>query len=95
MGTAPASMTTWVCWAEPEAMLVRAHAASNWTSVCGECRNSTKRRTTPVSMTRSMGGLRSLDSSFLNLVVALICSSMLSENTPWTISGSSSFSCGS
>src|ERR1700744_4460368 len=93
MGTAPASMTTWVCWAEPEAMFVRAQAASNWTRVWGECRNSTKRRTTPVSMTRSMGGLRSLDRSFLNLVVALICSSMLSEKTPWTIKGSSSLSC--
>lgn len=93
IGTAPASMTTCVCWAEPEAMLVSAHAASNWTRVCGDRRNSTNRLTTPVSMTRSIGGLRSLDRSFRNLVVAWICSSICSEKTPLTICGSSSFNC--
>jgi hypothetical protein len=73
-------------------MLVRAQAASNWTRVCGERRNSTKRLTTPVSMTRSIGGLRSLDKSLRNLVVAEIWSSILSEKTPWTMIGRSSFS---
>ena len=29
-GTAPDSITTWVCSDVPEAMLVRAHAASNY-----------------------------------------------------------------
>ena len=71
-------------------MLVRAHAASNWTRVWGERRNSTKRLTTPVATTFSMGGLRSFDSSFRNLVVDWICRSICSEKTPWTICGSSS-----
>lgn len=38
-----------------------------------------------------MGGLRSFDKSLRNFVVAAIWSSILSEKTPWTIWGSSSF----
>ena len=81
MGTAPASMTTCVCSDVPDAMFVSAQAASNcavryaigprrtWIIECGLRRNSTKRATTPHSMTFSMGGLRSFESSLRNLVV--------------------------
>jgi len=74
-------------------MLVKAQAASNCTRVWGERRNSTKRPTTPVSMTFSIGGLRSFERSLRNFVVAAIWSSIFSEKTPCTIWGSSSFNC--
>jgi hypothetical protein len=69
-GTAPLAITTWVCSEVPEAMLVRAQAASNWSMALFELRNSTKRGTTPHSITRSIGGFFSLESSLRNLVVA-------------------------
>src|SRR5258706_3050949 len=37
---------------------------------CGPARNSTNRGTTPQAMTRSMGGLRPLESSLRNILVA-------------------------
>lgn len=53
-----------------------------WIMECSLRRNSTKRATTPHSMTFSMGGLRSLDRSLRNLVVASSCWSGWSEKTP-------------
>mmetsp|Transcript_22697 Transcript_22697/g.62659 ORF Transcript_22697/g.62659 Transcript_22697/m.62659 type:complete len:200 (-) Transcript_22697:88-687(-) len=94
MGTAPASITTFV-WSEvPEATLVSAHAASNCScGASGFCRNSTNLGTTCVLMTSSMGGLRSMDNSFLNFWVASYCSWTLLLNTPRTIMGTSSSRC--
>lgn len=39
-GTAPDSMTTWVCSEVPEAMLVRAQAASNCRKMCSVYRQT-------------------------------------------------------
>lgn len=44
-----------------------------WIIECSLRRNSTKRATTPHSMTFSIGGLRSLERSLRNLVVASSC----------------------
>jgi hypothetical protein len=52
-------------------------------------RNSTKRGTTPHSMTRSIGGFFSLESSLRNLVVASSWASGLSEKTACIICGRS------
>jgi hypothetical protein len=52
-------------------------------------RNSTKRGTTPHSMTFSIGGFLSLDNSFRNLVVASNWRSGSPENTPLIISSAS------
>mmetsp|Transcript_15658 Transcript_15658/g.27075 ORF Transcript_15658/g.27075 Transcript_15658/m.27075 type:complete len:257 (+) Transcript_15658:2072-2842(+) len=94
MGTAPESMTTLV-WSEvPDATLVSAQAASNCS--CGAslfCRNSTNLGITPCLITSSIGGLRSMDSSFLNFCVASYCSCTLLLNTPATITGRSSSRC--
>mmetsp|Transcript_48190 Transcript_48190/g.142460 ORF Transcript_48190/g.142460 Transcript_48190/m.142460 type:complete len:427 (+) Transcript_48190:654-1934(+) len=71
MGTAPLSMTTRVCSDVPDEMLVSAHAASKtrpWLSK--HCRNCTSRGTTPAAITSAIGGLRSIDSSLRNRVVA-------------------------
>mmetsp|Transcript_22453 Transcript_22453/g.55630 ORF Transcript_22453/g.55630 Transcript_22453/m.55630 type:complete len:244 (+) Transcript_22453:1089-1820(+) len=87
-GTAPCSITTAVCWLVPLAMLVRAHAASNWS--CGASsrwRNSTSRGTMPWLMTSSIGGLRSMESSFRKSVVAWSCVAGSFVRTPATISG--------
>ena len=74
MGTAPESITTRVCSDVPDAMLVSAHAASNCSAgVSSRCKNSTKRGTTPASITIWIGGFRSMLSSFRNCVVASRC----------------------
>lgn len=52
-------------------------------------RNSTKRGTTPHSMTFSIGGFLSFDSSFRNFVVASNWRSGSLENTPLIISSAS------
>ena len=73
MGTAPLAMTTRVCSDVPEAMFVSAHAASNCSiGLSPHCRNCTKRGTTPAAITSSIGGERSIESSFLNCVTAEI-----------------------
>ena len=85
MGTAPLAMTTRVCSDVPEAMFVSAHAASNWSiGLSPHCRNCTKRGTTPAAMTSSIGGERSIESSFLNCVTAGSCMFGSSECTPST-----------
>lgn len=65
-GMAPASTTARVCSEVPEAMLVRAQAASNWMG--GQCesdRNLTNVVIRPASTIESIGGCFSLDSNFL------------------------------
>lgn len=55
-----------VCQAVPEAMLVRAHAASNCSAGSSSIeRKATKRVSRPASMISCRGGLRSWESSFL------------------------------
>ena len=91
MGTAPESMTTPVFSEVPDAMLVSAHAASNWS--CGNSsrfRNSTKYGTTPARITSSIGGARSMERSLRNCVVASSCACALSVFTPCTIWGKDS-----
>ena len=88
MGTAPTSMTTLVCSLVPLAMLVRAHAASNWSAgLSSLCRNSTKRGTTPESMTCWMGGFFSIDRRRRNCVVHSVWIVASVPMTPWTIWG--------
>mmetsp|Transcript_5160 Transcript_5160/g.11211 ORF Transcript_5160/g.11211 Transcript_5160/m.11211 type:complete len:420 (-) Transcript_5160:345-1604(-) len=85
MGTAPLAMTTRVCSDVPEAMLVSAHADSNWSiGLSPHCRKLTKRGTTPAEMTSSIGGERSIDSNFLNCVTAFSCVAGSSQCTPST-----------
>lgn len=43
-GTAPDSMTTWVCSDVPEAMFVKAHAASNCKRECAFVVSAERRR---------------------------------------------------
>ena len=87
-GIDPASITYCVCSAVPDAILVSAHAASNYGkdimlnydrdgNVSHTCniewplfKNKTKRGITPHSMTFSIGGFFSLESSLRNRVVA-------------------------
>lgn len=66
-GMAPPS-TTAVVWSDvPDAMLVRAQAASNWIGGDWDMpRKPTNLGIRPALMIRSMGGCLSLDSSFLN-----------------------------
>lgn len=66
-GMAPPS-TTAVVWSDvPDAMLVRAQAASNWIGGDWDMpKKPTNRGIRPALMIRSMGGCLSLDSSFLN-----------------------------
>ena len=88
IGTAPLSITCAVWSAVPEAMFVRAHAASNCS--CGfacAVRNSTKRGTTPDWITSSIGGLRSMESSFLNHVTPWSWASPSGELMACTFSG--------
>lgn len=81
----PDSMTIFVCWDVPDAMLVSAQAASNCKVVLSLFfRNSTKRGTIPVWMTSSMGGLGSRESSFLNFWVAFNCSCTSLLYKAWT-----------
>ena len=91
MGTAPTSMTTLV-WSEvPEAMLVRAQAASNWRAgLSSLCKNSTKRGTTPASMTCWIGGFFSMERRRRNFVVQSVWMAGSSPMTPWTMTGRSS-----
>lgn len=65
-GMAPAS-TTALVWSEvPEAMLVRAQAASNWMGGQSEIkRKLTNVVISPPSTIESIGGCFSLDSNFL------------------------------
>lgn len=65
-GMAPTS-TTALVWSEvPEAMLVRAQAASNWMGGQSDHeRNLTKVVISPASTIESIGGCFSLDSNFL------------------------------
>ena len=89
IGTAPLSMTCAVWSAVPEAMFVSAHAASNCS--CGfacAVRNSTNRGTTPLWMTSSMGGLRSIESSLRNHVTPESCASPSADWMAATFSGS-------
>mmetsp|Transcript_25248 Transcript_25248/g.71355 ORF Transcript_25248/g.71355 Transcript_25248/m.71355 type:complete len:235 (-) Transcript_25248:259-963(-) len=82
-GIAFAEMTTWVCSLVPEAMLVRAQAASNWSLVfSSRLRNSTKRGTTPTAITSEMGGLRSMDRSLRKFLVCSSWTTGLSELMP-------------
>ena len=58
MGTAPQSITVLVWWELPDAMFVRAHAASNWrVMLFSHIKKSFKIGTTPVLITSSIGGL--------------------------------------
>mmetsp|Transcript_43523 Transcript_43523/g.120355 ORF Transcript_43523/g.120355 Transcript_43523/m.120355 type:complete len:209 (-) Transcript_43523:205-831(-) len=85
MGTAPLAITTRVCSEVPEAMFVSAQALSNCSiGLSPICRNWTKRGTTPAAMTSSIGGERSMLSSFRNCVTAGSCRLGSSEWTPST-----------
>mmetsp|Transcript_45701 Transcript_45701/g.148557 ORF Transcript_45701/g.148557 Transcript_45701/m.148557 type:complete len:377 (-) Transcript_45701:232-1362(-) len=85
MGTAPLAITTRVCSDVPDAMLVSAHALSNCSiGLSPHCKNCTKRGTTPAAITSSMGGERSIDSSFRNCVTAGSCWFGSSDCTPAT-----------
>mmetsp|Transcript_5148 Transcript_5148/g.14164 ORF Transcript_5148/g.14164 Transcript_5148/m.14164 type:complete len:238 (-) Transcript_5148:218-931(-) len=80
IGTEPCVITSRVCSDVPEAMLVRAHAASNWRAgLSGTCRSCTNRGTTPAPITSSMGGDLSIDRSLRNWVTAWSCSAGSSE----------------
>lgn len=65
-GMAPPSTTAWVCSEVPEAMLVRAQAASNCKQGWGDnFRNSTSLGMRPASTINFRGGFFSWDSIFL------------------------------
>lgn len=65
-GMAPFSTTCCVCQDVPEAMFVRAQAASNCSVGSSSLpRKSTKRASSPASMISFRGGFLSLESSFL------------------------------
>lgn len=65
-GTAPPAMTDFVWCEVPEAMLVRAHAASNWIGGFSErARKPTSVGMSPAAMMPSTGGLFSLDRNVL------------------------------
>mmetsp|Transcript_14938 Transcript_14938/g.32998 ORF Transcript_14938/g.32998 Transcript_14938/m.32998 type:complete len:223 (-) Transcript_14938:112-780(-) len=82
IGTAPASITYRVCSEVPEAMFVRAQAASNCRAgFSAICRKSTKRCTTPDSITCWMGGFFSMDSRRLKCCVECSCLAASSEST--------------
>ena len=64
-GTALASTTACVCCDVPEAMFVRAHAASNWREGLSEAfKHPTRTGKMPELIKASMGGFRSDDRSF-------------------------------
>ena len=64
-GTAFASTTACVCCEVPEAMFVRAHAASNWRDGLSEAfKHPTRTGRIPELIKASMGGFRSDDRSF-------------------------------
>lgn len=64
-GMAPPS-TTALVWSDvPDAMLVRAQAASNWIGVDSKPKKATNLGISPALMMWSMGGCLSRDSNFL------------------------------
>ena len=93
--TAPISTTCRVCKDVPEAMLVRAHAASNWSMGCStQPKYLTRLCTRLAFMTSSMGGFRSRDnilrmactagkSCSLSLVVCMISIISLRAKLGW------------
>ena len=88
IGTAPELITVAVSSDVPLATFVNAHAASNCN--CGKstlCKNSTNFPTTPVATTSLIGGLRSMESSLRNRVVASNCTVWSGLFTPSTICG--------
>ena len=85
IGTAPLAITMRVCSLVPDAMLVSAHAASNWSiGLSADCRNWTKRGTTPAEMTSAIGGERSIESSLRKTVTAWSCAAGSCELTAST-----------
>mmetsp|Transcript_159 Transcript_159/g.264 ORF Transcript_159/g.264 Transcript_159/m.264 type:complete len:207 (-) Transcript_159:13-633(-) len=88
MGTAPTSITTLVCSLVPLAIFVKAHAASNCKAgLSSLCKNSTKRGTTPESITCWMGGFFSMERRRRNWVVHSVWIAGSLPITPETIWG--------
>ena len=96
-GTAPALITTCVCSAVPEAILVRAQAASNCQKLLPSTCNSQVVYDPPASWNClsakiqqiAIGGFFSFERSLRNLVVASSWPSASLENTPVIISSAS------
>ncbi len=74
IGTAPCWMTVRVSSDVPDAMFVKAHAASNCNvGFSSRFNSSTKTGTTPSWMTSRIGGFFSIESNFRNFITALSC----------------------